>query len=101
MLRIAIVGLGPWGACALERVVTTARQGLRAGLEIEVHVIEPGTPGSGVYDVTQPDYLLLNAPCGQLTLYPFATRSDQPCYGVGLYDWVPTADTDGWAVGVR
>ena len=88
MLRIAIVGLGPWGACALERVVTTARQGLRAGLEIEVHVIEPGTPGSGVYDVTQPDYLLLNAPCGQLTLYPFATESDQPCYGVGLYDWV-------------
>ena len=62
MLRIAIVGLGPWGACALERVVTTARQGLRAGLEIEVHVIEPGTPGSGIYDVTQPDYLLLNAP---------------------------------------
>jgi len=51
-------------------------------------VIEPGTPGSGVYDVTQPDYLLLNAPCGQLTLYPFATEGDQPCYGVGLYDWV-------------
>ena len=88
MLRIAIVGLGPWGACALERVVTTARQGRRAGLEIDVHVIEPGTPGSGVYDVTQPDYLLLNAPCGQLTLYPFDTESDQPCYGVGLYDWV-------------
>ena len=75
MLRIAIVGLGPWGACALERVVTTARHGLPAGLEIDVHVIEPGTPGSGVYDVTQPDYLLLNAPCGQLTLYPFATEA--------------------------
>jgi uncharacterized NAD(P)/FAD-binding protein YdhS len=88
VLRIAIVGLGPWGACALERIVTTARQGLRAVLEIDVHVIEPGTPGSGVYDVTQPDYLLLNAPCGQLTLYPFATESAQPCYGVGLYDWV-------------
>ena len=50
-------------------------------------MIEPGTPGSGVYDVTQPDYLLLNNPCGELSLYPFETESDQPYYGVGLYDW--------------
>ena len=87
MLRIAIVGLGPWGVCALERVVTTARQELRPGVDVAVHVIEPGTPGSGVYDVTQPDYLLLNNPCGELSLYPFETESDQPYYGVGLYDW--------------
>jgi hypothetical protein len=87
LLRIAIVGLGPWGVCALERVVTTARQELRSGIDVAVHVIEPGTPGSGVYDVTQPDYLLLNNPCGQLSLYPFETESDQPAYAVGLYDW--------------
>jgi hypothetical protein len=87
LLRIAIVGLGPWGICALERLVTSARRELRPGLEVEVHVIEPGTPGSGVYDVTQPDYLLLNNPCGQISLYPFASEADQPGYGVGLYDW--------------
>jgi FAD-NAD(P)-binding len=87
LLRIAIVGLGPWGVCALERVVTSARQGLRNGLEVEVHVIEPGTPGSGVYDVNQPDYLLLNAPCGQLCMYPYVSEADQPRYGIGLYDW--------------
>jgi hypothetical protein len=87
LLRIAIVGLGPWGVCALERVVTTARHGLPSGLEVEVHVIEPGTPGSGVYDVNQPDYLLLNAPCGQLCMYPYVSEADQPCYGIGLYDW--------------
>ena len=87
MLRIAIVGLGPWGVCALERVVTTARQELRPGVDVAVHVIEPGTPGSGVYDVTQPDFLLLNNPCGELSLYPFETESDQPYYGVGLYEW--------------
>jgi uncharacterized NAD(P)/FAD-binding protein YdhS len=69
-------------------VVTTARQELGPGADVAVHVIEPGTPGSGVYDVTQPDYLLLNNPCGQLSLYPFETEPDQPCYGVGLYDWV-------------
>ena len=73
--------------CALERVVTTARQELRPGIDVAVHVIEPGTPGSGVYDVTQPDYLLLNNPCGELSLYPFETEPDQPCYGVGLHEW--------------
>lgn len=87
MLRIAIVGLGPWGVCALERVVTTARQEFHPGVNVAVHVIEPGTPGSGVYDVTQPDYLLLNNPCGELSLYPFEAEDHQPCYGVGLYDW--------------
>ncbi len=87
MLRIAIVGLGPWGVCALERVVTTARHELRPGVDVAVHVIEPGTPGSGVYDVNQPDYLLLNNPCGELSLYPFEIESDQPSYGIGLYDW--------------
>ena len=59
----------------------------RPGIDVAVHVIEPGTPGSGVYDVNQPDYLLLNNPCGELSLYPFETEPDQPCYGVGLYDW--------------
>jgi FAD-NAD(P)-binding len=87
LLRIAIVGLGPWGVCALERVVTTARQELGPRVNVAVHVIEPGTPGSGVYDTSQPDYLLLNNPCGELSLYPFELESDQPPYGIGLYDW--------------
>jgi FAD-NAD(P)-binding len=88
VLRIAIVGAGPWGLCALERVVTLAREDLPRGVDVAVHVVEPGTPGSGVYDITQPDYLLLNNPCGQLTLYPFETESYQPSYGVSQYDWV-------------
>jgi len=67
--------------------VTTARRGPRAGLDVEVHIIEPGTPGSGVYDLTQPDYLLLNNPCSQLSLYPFASEGDEPCYALGLFDW--------------
>jgi hypothetical protein len=87
LLRIAIVGLGPWGVCGLERVVTIARQQLQSGVDIAVHVIEPGTPGSGVYDVSQPDYLVLNNPCSELSLFPFETEPDQPSYGVGLYDW--------------
>ena len=67
--------------------MTTARRGLRPGLQVEVHVVEPEVPGSGVYDVSQPDYLLLNNPCGQLSLYPFADEDYQPCYGIGLFEW--------------
>jgi hypothetical protein len=87
VVSIAIIGLGPWGLCALERVVTLARQDLAPGVDVTVHVVEPATPGSGVYDITQPDYLLLNNPCGQLTLYPFETEADQPGYAVSLYGW--------------
>ncbi len=50
-------------------------------------MIEPGTPGAGVYDLTLPDYLLLNNECGQLSLYPYASEDDQPRYGIGLYEW--------------
>jgi hypothetical protein len=68
--------------------MTLARRDLPRGIDLAVHVVEPGTPGSGIYDITQPDYLLLNNPCGQLALYPFETESYQPSYGVSLYDWV-------------
>jgi hypothetical protein len=86
-LRIGIIGLGPWGLCALERVITTARADGDASHALEIHIVEPRTPGSGVYDTRQPDYLLLNNPCGQLSLYPFADADEQPRYAVGLHDW--------------
>ena len=69
MLRIAIVGLGPWGLCALERIATSVRRSPPA-TEIEVHVIEPATPGVGIYDTTQPDYLVMNNSCIEISMYP-------------------------------
>lgn len=87
MVSIAIVGLGPWGVCALERIVTTARESSPFGARIAVHVIEPRLPGAGVYDPAQPDYLLLNNPCGQLSLYPFGEAGERPPYGIGLFEW--------------
>jgi uncharacterized NAD(P)/FAD-binding protein YdhS len=87
MLRIGIVGVGPWGVCAVERVVTTLRRDTRPGGAVELHVIEPRTPGSGVYDIAQPDYLLLNNACGELSLYPFGADGDRPPYALGLFDW--------------
>ena len=34
---------------------------------------------------------MLNNPCGQLSLYPYATETDRPPYSIGLYDWAVAA----------
>ena len=59
-LRVAIVGLGPKGLFALERLVHHSR-GLPAG-SIELTIYEPHpAPGAGpVYDPAQPPYLRMN-----------------------------------------
>ena len=39
--------------------------------DVVVHVVEPGRPGGGMYSLDHPDYLVLNTPCGQHSMYPF------------------------------
>jgi uncharacterized NAD(P)/FAD-binding protein YdhS len=60
-MRVAIVGLGPKGLYALERLLDHARDlDPAAGLEIDVFEPHP-VPGAGpVYDPRQPEYLLMN-----------------------------------------
>ena len=84
-MDIAVVGLGSWGLSFLERIVTGSRSQWGP---VRVHVIEPGTPGSGVYATDQPDYLILNTPCGQVSLYPWQDEGPSPKYAVGLHEWV-------------
>ncbi|HEY5266542.1 MAG TPA: FAD/NAD(P)-binding protein [Acidimicrobiales bacterium] len=84
MIEFAIVGLGPWGLCVLERTVDRAR---RVGTTVRVHVVEPGQLGGGVYSAAQPDYLILNNPCGQLSLYASPDENKDPPYAVGLFEW--------------
>lgn len=57
-LRVAIVGLGPKGLFALERLLGKAQPGARLSVDIfEPHPV----PGAGpVYDPSQPDYLRMN-----------------------------------------
>ena len=87
-MELAIIGLGSWGLSVLERLVTGSRTQWGP---VRVHVIEPDTPGSGVYAVDQPDYLLLNTPCGQISLYPWHDEGPSPEYAVGMYEWVTAA----------
>jgi len=83
-VEVAIVGVGPWGLCVLERLVARAHLGVR---DLTIHVVEPGVPGTGVYSTDLPDYLVLNNPCGQLSAYARPVEGRDPPYGLGLYDW--------------
>jgi uncharacterized NAD(P)/FAD-binding protein YdhS len=67
--------------------VARARRSDRA---IRVHLVEPGQLGGGVYAMNQPDYLVLNNPCGQLSLYASPEGSEKLPYAVGLYEWAVT-----------
>ncbi len=84
MIEFAIVGLGSWGLCVLERTVVRARQ---SSSPIRVHLVDPGQLGGGVYSSGQPDYLVLNNACGQLSLYASPNSEEHPPYAVGLYEW--------------
>ncbi|MGA7396436.1 MAG: FAD/NAD(P)-binding protein [Solirubrobacterales bacterium] len=64
--RIAIVGFGPRGLGALERLI--AHQRIPDSAPIEVTVFEPGPiPGAGsAYCPDQPSFLLMNFPAGKI-----------------------------------
>lgn len=86
MTEVAVVGMGPWGLAVLERLVTGAMErGCRAP-RLTVHVIEPDEPGPGVYGGEQPDYLVLNTPCGQHSMYPYPERAEGRA-ATGFYQW--------------
>ncbi|MGH9293070.1 MAG: FAD/NAD(P)-binding protein [Acidimicrobiales bacterium] len=85
MIRVAVVGLGSWGLCVLERL---ARNLAREHRSAQVHVIDPAAPGPGVYLLDQPDYLLLNTPCGQVSLYAMPDDAARPAYGESMYEWL-------------
>ena len=85
MIDVAIVGMGAWGLCVLERTISRARS---SGQQIRVHAIEPARVGGVAYDPAQPDYLVLNNACGQLSLYaPPVDDETMPSYGLGLFEW--------------
>jgi hypothetical protein len=84
VIEFAIIGLGAWGMSVLERTVSRCRNGAGA---VRVHVIQPGSSDGGVYGIDQPDYLVLNVACGQISLYASPDEGDDPPYALSLYDW--------------
>jgi hypothetical protein len=84
VVEIAVVGLGAWGLCVLERTISRAR---RTDQSIRLHGIEPGVLGGIPYGPSQPDYLVLNNACGQLSLYAAYDEEQTPKYGLSLCEW--------------
>ena len=104
-VSVAIIGLGSRGLGVLERVVTLARMAGPAAGRVRVEVIDPVCDGAGVHRQRQPDYLLLNTTCGQVSLYPDAWTVGDGVdrSGPTLYDWVTDRGlrlaADGFTVG--
>ncbi|MFL6130019.1 MAG: FAD/NAD(P)-binding protein [Mycobacteriales bacterium] len=90
MTTVAIVGLGSRGLGVLERVVTLAKRRGPAAGPVRVDVVDPTCDGAGVHDRTQPDYLLLNTTCSQVSMFPdAATVGDEvDAPGPSLHEWV-------------
>ncbi len=85
-LRVAIVGLGPKGLFALERLLHHARV---VGAAIDVDVFEPSEhPGAGpVYDPTQPAYLRMNLAADRLTMWPGESLAVAACDRLSFVQW--------------
>jgi hypothetical protein len=86
LVEVAIIGLGSWGLCTLERIIDAGRRAPTRA--VTVHVVEPARPGGGLYSHASPDYLILNTPCGQHSLYPYPARIGEDRLGQGFYEWV-------------
>lgn len=85
MTEVAIIGMGPWGLAALERFASTARQ--VPGRTVAVHVVEPAKPGGGIFGAHEPDYMVLNTPCGQHSMYALAPEDGERRTGTGFFEW--------------
>jgi len=102
---VAIVGLGSRGLGVLERIVTLAKRRGPAAGPVRVEVVDPTCTGAGVHDPAQPDYLLLNTTCSQVSMFPDAATvgDDVDAPGPSLYDWVTARGLrlgdDGYTVG--
>ena len=67
---MAIVGCGPKGLFALERLVAIARKAKSGQISVDVYEPHPA-PGAGpVYDPDQPEYLRMNFAAGQVDMWP-------------------------------
>jgi uncharacterized NAD(P)/FAD-binding protein YdhS len=104
---VGIIGLGSRGIGVLERLVTLAARPDWAGRRLVVEVVDPDGTGVGIHAVDQPDHLLLNTVCAQVSLFPEeatvgAAVGDQ---GPNLYEWVTARGlkvaADGYALGTE
>jgi uncharacterized NAD(P)/FAD-binding protein YdhS len=102
---VAVIGLGSRGLSALERIVTLAKKAGPSAGHVRVEIVDPTCAGAGVHDPAQPDYLLLNTTCGQVSMFPDSCTvgADVDESGPSLYRWATERGLrlapDGYTVG--
>ncbi|GAA2326121.1 hypothetical protein Scani_43060 [Streptomyces caniferus] len=98
---LAIVGAGSRGLGLVERLVAHC---LERPVPLTVHLIDPQPFGAGFHLPGQPDHLLLNTVCAQLTAFADADMVDGPVpvSGPSLHAWCRQRDLrladDGYTV---
>ena len=98
---VAIVGAGSRGLGVFERLVAHC---LEQPAPLTVHLIDPQPFGAGFHLPGQPDHLLLNTVCAQLSAFADAEMVDGPVPlpGPSLHDWCRRRDLrladDGYTV---
>lgn len=87
-LRVAIVGQGPKGTFALERLLDHGAA-LGFGEHVEVDLFEPHrAPGAGpVYDPGQPDYLRMNFPAGRIDMWSASSETVPAARRLSFTTW--------------
>lgn len=99
---VAIIGLGSRGLGVLERLLALAEQ---SGDRLRIELIDPVGDGAGVHSRSQPDYLLLNTICSQVSMFPdeHTVGGTVRLTGPSLHEWVLARDLriadDGFSVG--
>jgi uncharacterized NAD(P)/FAD-binding protein YdhS len=99
---VAVLGLGSRGLGVLERLLALAEQ---SGVRLRIELIDPIGNGAGVHATDQPDYLLLNTICSQVSMFPdkYSVGDSLRLTGPTLHEWaiergLRIAD-DGYTVG--
>ncbi|MEV4927145.1 FAD/NAD(P)-binding protein [Streptomyces roseoverticillatus] len=87
---VCIIGFGSRGLGVLERIVTLTSAPGWGGRPFTVDIVDPRCDAIGIHDPAQPDYLLLNTTCSQVSPFPEeATVGDTVGdRGPNLYEWV-------------
>jgi uncharacterized NAD(P)/FAD-binding protein YdhS len=87
-LRVAIVGLGPKGLFALERLLHHVHErGAQARLSIDLFEAHPMAGAGPVYDPRQPEYLLMNLAADRVAVWPASSRAVPAAERLSFIDW--------------
>jgi len=98
---VAIIGLGSRGLSVLERLLA-----LTEHTPLRIELIDPVGDGAGVHALDQPDYLLLNTICSQVSMFPdpLTVGDTVRLTGPSLYEWALErrlrVAPDGFSVGL-